>query len=122
MTNLTTDVRPDHAYTPDDKSARSRGAFGWWHTSDKDAKNVLLASSLAWLVNMFDLQLYAMVLAPMMLDLGISKSAGGLLGSLTLLASAAGGVVFGIVADRSGRKRALIASTAVYTVFTGACG
>lgn len=71
---------------------------------------------------MFDLQLFAMVLAPMMLDLSISKSTGGLLGSLTLLSSAAGGVLFGVLADMSGRKLALIASITVYTIFTGASG
>ena len=34
----------------------------------------------------------------------------GLLGSVTLLASAAGGIVFGVIADRFGRTRALMGS------------
>jgi MFS family permease len=39
-----------------------------------------------------------------------------------LLASAAGGVLFGILADRIGRTRALMASILVYSIFTAACG
>ena len=47
--------------------------------------------------------------------------AGGLQ-SLTLLASAAGGIVFGVLADRWGRTRALMLSVLIYSVFTAACG
>jgi MFS family permease len=46
----------------------------------------------------------------------------GLLGSLTLVASAIGGLIFGVVADRYGRTRALVASILIYSVFTFACG
>ena len=42
--------------------------------------------------------------------------------SLTLLASAAGGVIFGVLADRKGRTWALRASVLIYSVFTAACG
>jgi MFS family permease len=57
-----------------------------------------------------------------MADLGMKKSTGGLLGSLTLVASAFGGIIFGLVADRFGRRRALMASILIYSVFTAACG
>ena len=41
---------------------------------------------------------------------------------MTLLAAAAGGLVFGVVADRYGRTRALMASVLIYSVFTALCG
>jgi MFS family permease len=66
--------------------------------------------------------LYALLLASIMADLELSKDTAGLLGSITLLASAAGGVMFGVVADRFGRTRALMASVLIYSVFTAACG
>jgi MFS family permease len=66
--------------------------------------------------------LYALVLAALMKDLGMAKFTAGLLGSLTLVASAVGGLVFGVVADRHGRTRALISSILIYSVFTAACG
>jgi MFS family permease len=66
--------------------------------------------------------LYALVLASLMSDLGMDRSTGGLLGSLTLAASAAGGVLFGLIADRWGRTRALSLSIIIYSVFTALCG
>jgi len=74
------------------------------------------------MLDAFDVMLYALVLAHMMADLGMSKTTGGLMSSLTLLAAAAGGIVFGVLADRNGRTWALRASVLVYSVFTAACG
>jgi MFS family permease len=87
-----------------------------------DARRSLVAASFGWMLDSFDVMLYAMVLASLMADLEMTKATAGLLGSATLLASAAGGLVFGIVADRFGRRRALMASILIYSVFTAACG
>ena len=57
-----------------------------------------------------------------MRDLEMTPQTAGLLGSLTLAASAAGGMVFGVLADRWGRTRALSLSILIYSVFTAACG
>jgi MFS family permease len=96
--------------------------FYWWHAANPQARLALVAASLGWMLDAFDVMLYSMVLAAMILDLGITKQQAGLLGSLTLLASAAGGIVFGVVADRAGRTRALMGSVLLYSVFTGMCG
>jgi MFS family permease len=85
-------------------------------------RNSLLAGGFGWMLDSFDVTLYAMVLAYLMRDLGISKETGGLLGSLTLIASAAGGVIFGFVADRIGRRRSLSTSIVIYSAATAACG
>jgi MFS family permease len=52
----------------------------------------------------------------------MDKRTGGLLNSLTLLASAIGGFLFGFLADRVGRTRALMLSILVYSAASGACG
>lgn len=96
--------------------------FAWWAAGSPQARKALVAASLGWMLDSFDVMLYALVLASIMPDLGMSKETAGALGSLTLLASAAGGILFGIVADRFGRTRALIASVLIYSVFTAACG
>jgi MFS family permease len=90
--------------------------------STPDQRRTLLAASLGWMLDSMDVMLYAMVLAQLMRELAIDTATAGLLGSLTLLASAVGGVVFGVIADRVGRTRALMASILVYSVFTAACG
>jgi MFS family permease len=85
-------------------------------------RHTLLAASLGWALDAFDAMLYALVLALLMRDLGISKTVAGSLGTLTLLASGVGGVLFGFVADRIGRKRALMASILTYSVCSFASG
>jgi MFS family permease len=46
----------------------------------------------------------------------------GVLGSITLLAAAGGGIMFGVIADRVGRKQALMLAVLIYSIFTAACG
>jgi MFS family permease len=98
------------------------GLFGWWRAADPTAHRALVAASFGWMLDAFDVMLYSMVLAALIADLGITKGEAGLLGSVTLLASAAGGMIFGIVADRAGRTRALMGSVLLYSIFTGLCG
>jgi MFS family permease len=74
------------------------------------------------MLDSFDVMLYSLVLASLIVDLGISPQAAGVLGSLTLAAAAVGGLAFGVIADRCGRSKALIWSVVLYAVFTAACG
>jgi MFS family permease len=74
------------------------------------------------MLDAMDVMLYSLVLAHLMADLGMDKRTGGLLNSLTLLASAIGGLLFGFLADRVGRTRALMLSILVYSAASGACG
>ena len=94
----------------------------FWHEASPEARRALIAASLGWLLDAFDVMLYALVLASLMSDLVDDAATGGLLGSLTLAASAAGGMLFGVIADRWGRTRALSLSILIYSVFTAACG
>src|ERR687898_2729874 len=96
--------------------------FAFWHAASPEARRALVAASLGWLLDAFDVMLYALVLASLMSDLGMDRTTGGLLGSLTLAASAVGGIVFGVLADRIGRTRALTLSILLYSIFTAACG
>jgi len=96
--------------------------FAWWKDASPDARRSLAAASFGWMLDSFDVMLYAMVLAALMSDMSMAKATAGLLGSLTLIASAVGGLVFGVIADRFGRRRALMGSILIYSVFTAACG
>jgi len=87
-----------------------------------DQRRTLLAAALGWMLDAFDAMLYALVLAHVMRDLGMTKGTAGLLNSLTLLASGIGGVAFGFIADRLGRKRALMLSILTYSVCSFASG
>jgi len=100
------------------------GMFAWWRAADGRARHAFVAASLGWMLDSFDVMLYALVLAALIQDptLQLSAATAGQLGALTLLSAAVGGVVFGVLADRIGRKRALMAAVLIYSVFTAACG
>jgi MFS family permease len=100
------------------------GLFTWWHEADTRARRAFVAASLGWMLDSFDVMLYAMVLAALIEDptLHLSLPMAGILNSVTLLAAAAGGIAFGVIADRLGRKRALMAAVLIYSIFTAACG
>ena len=85
-------------------------------------RRTLLAASLGWMLDSFDAMLYALVLAHVMRDLGMTKATAGLLSTLMLLASGIGGVLFGFLADRIGRKRALMLSIVTYSICSFASG
>ncbi|MFQ5776875.1 MAG: MFS transporter [Terriglobia bacterium] len=103
-------------------SPRSLRPFAWLRTASHHERKTLLAGGLGWLLDAFDVMLYAMVLAHLIAHFGMDKGTAGLLNSLTLLSSAAGGILFGLLADRIGRTRALMASILVYSLASGACG
>jgi MFS family permease len=101
-----------------------RGLLTWWHDADVRARRAFIAASLGWMLDSFDVMLYAMVLASLIEDptLHLTLPIAGILNSATLLAAAGGGIAFGVIADRIGRKRALMAAVLIYSIFTDACG
>jgi MFS family permease len=74
------------------------------------------------MLDAMDVSLYALVLAVLVGEFGMDTKTAGWLGSLTLVASAIGGFLFGILADRIGRVRSLMASILVYALASAACG
>jgi MFS family permease len=100
----------------------AQGWLTWFWEAPPAARRGLFAAWLGWLLDAFDVMLYALVLGTLIQELSLSKPIAGLLGSLTLVASGFGGVLFGLIADRFGRRPALVGSLLVYSVFTFACG
>lgn len=98
------------------------GLFGWWRAGTLDAKRAFVAASMAWGLDAFDVMLFSLTLPEVIRDLGLTKTQAGALGSITLLGGAAGGLIFGHVADRFGRTKALMGAVLIYSIFTGACG
>jgi MFS family permease len=101
--------------------ASSRFLQWYWDAPDS-ARRALFAAWIGWLLDAFDVMLYALVLGTLISEFALSKGMAGLLGSLTLVASGFGGILFGVIADRHGRRPALMGSLLVYSVFTFACG
>jgi MFS family permease len=100
----------------------SPGWLTWFWEAPAAARRQLIAAWLGWLLDAFDVMLYALVLGNLINDFAMTKAVAGLLGSLTLVASGLGGVLFGLIADWYGRRPALISSLLIYSCFTFACG
>ena len=89
-----------------------------WSATTLAQRRVVVAASLGWMLDAFDVMLYSIVLATLIRAFTMSRTTAGLLNALTLIASAVGGLLFGMLADRFGRRRMLTASILAYSVFT----
>nr|WP_175772481.1 MFS transporter [Paraburkholderia phenazinium] len=86
---------------------------------------VLASAFVGWMFDAMDLQLFTMIMLPALRDLlGSSGSSaaqiGGLIIGAKLLSWGVGGIVFGVLADRVGRARVMLATMVIYSIFTAA--
>jgi MFS family permease len=103
-------------------SASQSRIWDWTHDVSPAERTSLLAGGLGWMLDAMDVMLYSLVLAYLVREFGMNTATAGFLNSLTLVASAIGGFSFGLLADRIGRTRALMASILVYSIASAACG
>jgi len=103
-------------------AARGSRVFAWPRDVTAAERRSLLAGGLGWMLDAMDVMLYSLVLAYLIREFAMDTRVAGLLNSLTLVASAIGGLLFGVVADRIGRTRSLMASILVYSLASAACG
>lgn len=85
-----------------------------------EARRALLAAAAGWMLDAMDVMLYAFALSAIRAEFGLDAAEAGLLASVTLVASAVGGIGAGILSDRIGRARVLVLSILAYALFTGA--
>src|SRR5205823_9261650 len=97
------------------ESASLPEANSFSQTSSAQRKT-LRAAGLGWGLDAFDVMLYVLVLAHISRELHMDKPTAGFLATLTLLASGLGGLIFGFIADRFGRRNALMLSILTYSV------
>jgi MFS family permease len=75
-----------------------------------------------WLFDFYDLMLFSFLLIPIQKTLGLDAQALSLLLGASLAATAVGGILFGWLADRFGRKTVLSWTILIYSLGTFACG
>ena len=94
----------------------------WMSDLDKTERRTMAGCFLGWTLDALDVQVYSFVIPTLLVGWHISTTQAGLLGTVTLLASAVGGWLSGMAADRFGRVRVLQATIMWYAVFTFLCG
>jgi MFS family permease len=90
----------------------------WYADISARQWKALFAAMLGWGLDGMDIMLYAFALTAIQREFGLTSAEAGGLASVTLLASGLGGLLFGYLADRIGRARALVYSILTYSIFT----
>ncbi len=85
---------------------------------DRRAWRALFAAQLGWMLDAMDFLLFSFAVIPIREEFGLSNATMGALTSVALVASALGGMLFGRLADRLGRVRALTLSILLYSAAT----
>ncbi len=108
-----------------DHPAPTAAAAPWWSGITRQQWTILTLASLGWVFDVFEGQLYAVLKTPAVravLGPGASDQQVNGIAGLTLTCflagGAVGGVFFGALGDRWGRRRVMILTILMYSVFT----
>jgi MFS family permease len=93
----------------------STDAAPWYRTISRDQWHVLLAAKAGWMLDAMDFMLYAMAVGQLRSYFGFNDAVAGLLGTVTLVMSGFGGLIFGYIGDRLGRTRALMGTILIFS-------
>jgi MFS family permease len=88
----------------------------WYRSITAEQWRALLAAKAGWMLDAMDFLLYVMAIGRLKAYFQFGDATAGLLGTITLLVSAGGGILFGAIADRVGRTRALMATILIFSL------
>jgi MFS family permease len=97
-------------------AASAAASVPWYRTVTREQWRVLLAAKFGWMLDAMDFMLYTMAVGQLRSYFGFGDDTAGLLGTATLVMSGVGGAIFGYVADRFGRTRALMATILIFSL------
>ena len=105
--------------TTDDVAQKDTGSpLSMLRNLNRTERRTLTAAFLGWAIDALDYMVFTFVLTTVMVVMGISQGQAGLLATVTLLFSAVGGWLAGILADRFGRVRVLQITILAFSVCT----
>ncbi|MGW0913418.1 MFS transporter [Streptomyces sp. NPDC002784] len=116
-TRPTTDVPPPAAQgAPDD------GALGWLRALGPRGRRAFAGAFGGYALDSYDYFTLPLSMVALAAYFGLDSGQTGLFTTVTLVVSAVGGALAGVLADRIGRVKALMITVVTYAVFTVACG
>jgi len=96
--------------------------FDWYRELGTSGQRTFWACFGGYALDALDVQIYSMVI-PVLIGIGfMTQTQAGYIATSTLVLSAAGGWLAGIMADRIGRVRTLQITVLWFAVFTALCG
>src|SRR5262245_2863239 len=87
----------------------------WYRTITREQWKALIAAKLGYMLDAMDFVLYLMAISDLQGAFGFDLGAAGFLASVSLWMSAIGAIAFGVIADRFGRTKALMATILIYS-------
>ena len=99
----------------------SSGMFGWYKHTTPSEKRAFWSCKIGYGLDAMDTQFLSFVIPTLIATWGLSKGEAGLIGTVTLLTSALGGWVAGILSDRIGRVKTLQITILWFAFFTLVC-
>ncbi|OQD54169.1 MFS transporter [Streptomyces phaeoluteigriseus] len=112
-----TDTHP-----PATEQASSDGALGWLRTLGPRGRRAFAGAFGGYALDSYDYFTLPLSMVALAAYFGLDSGQTGLFTTVTLVASAVGGALAGVLADRIGRVKALMITVITYAVFTVACG
>ncbi|OQR33736.1 MFS transporter [Pseudomonas sp. Bc-h] len=91
----------------------------WYGTMAPSQKKTFWACFMGWALDAMDVQLFAFVIPTLLAVWGMAKAEAGVISTSALIASAIGGVIAGLLADRIGRVKVLKLAILWFSLFTG---
>ena len=91
-------------------------AVPWYRTVTREQWHVLLAAKFGWMLDAMDFMLYTVAVQNLRTYFSFGDDTAGMLGTVTLVMSGVGGTIFGYIADRFGRTRALMGTILIFSV------
>ncbi|NEB79440.1 MFS transporter [Streptomyces sp. SID14478] len=104
------------------QQAPSDGAFGWLRALGPRGRRAFTGAFGGYALDSYDYFTLPLSMVALAAYFGLDSGQTGLLTTVTLVVSAIGGAIAGVVADRIGRVKALMITVITYAVFTVACG
>jgi len=115
-------VDPDASGDTGPDPGPDTGAFAWWRSLSRPGRRAFTGSFLGYALDSYDFWVLPLGLAAIAAAFSLSTGEAGLLATTTLVASAFGGILAGILCDRIGRVRTLMLTVVTYAIFTALCG
>lgn len=100
---------------------RGHALFGWYGHLRANERRAFWSCKAGYALDAMDTQFLSFVIPALIATWGLTSGQAGLIGTVTLLMSALGGWIAGILSDRVGRVRTLQITIVWFAVFTLAC-
>ncbi|MGW0294527.1 MFS transporter [Streptomyces tuirus] len=98
------------------------GAFGWLRALGPRGRRAFAGAFGGYALDSYDYFTLPLSMVALSAYFGLNSGQTGLFTTVTLVVSAVGGALAGVLADRVGRVKALMLTVITYAVFTVACG